>query len=80
MKKAWDIHNRPDDAKFDEPSAFQRQGTSEEIRRFSMRTGDSISGLIRPPKDGERYFALLKVNEVNFDKPENSRTKILFES
>jgi transcription termination factor Rho len=45
-----------------------------------MRTGDSISGLIRPPKDGERYFALLKVNEVNFDKPENSRTKILFEN
>ena len=36
-----------------------------QIRRFSMRTGDSISGLIRPPKDGERYFALLKVNEVN---------------
>ncbi|WP_286744975.1 transcription termination factor Rho, partial [Pseudoalteromonas sp. UBA2102] len=51
-----------------------------QIRRFSMRTGDSISGLIRPPKDGERYFALLKVNEVNFDKPENSRTKILFEN
>ncbi|PAJ72245.1 transcription termination factor Rho [Pseudoalteromonas sp. NBT06-2] len=51
-----------------------------QIRRFSMRTGDSISGLIRPPKDGERYFALLKVNEVNFDKPENSRNKILFEN
>jgi transcription termination factor Rho len=51
-----------------------------QIRRFSMRTGDSILGLIRPPKDGERYFALLKVNEVNFDKPENSRNKILFEN
>ncbi|SFD45857.1 transcription termination factor Rho [Pseudoalteromonas denitrificans] len=51
-----------------------------QIRRFSMRTGDTISGLIRPPKDGERYFALLKVNEVNFDKPENSRNKILFEN
>ena len=51
-----------------------------QIRRFSMRTGDTISGLIRPPKDGERYFALLKVNEVNFDRPENSRTKILFEN
>ena len=51
-----------------------------QIRRFSMRTGDSISGLIRPPKDGERYFALLKVNEVNFDKPENSRNKVLFEN
>jgi transcription termination factor Rho len=51
-----------------------------QIRRFSMRTGDTIQGKIRPPKDGERYFALLKVNEVNFDKPENSRNKILFEN
>ncbi len=51
-----------------------------QIRRFSMRTGDSIHGKIRPPKDSERYFALLKVNEVNFDRPENSRNKILFEN
>ncbi|WP_206486035.1 transcription termination factor Rho [Thalassotalea sp. G2M2-11] len=51
-----------------------------QIRRFSMRTGDTIAGKIRPPKDGERYFALLKVREVNFDKPENSRNKILFEN
>ena len=51
-----------------------------QIRRFSMRTGDSIHGKIRPPKDGERYFALLKVNEVNFDRPDNSRNKILFEN
>ncbi|MFC0119896.1 transcription termination factor Rho [Pseudoalteromonas xiamenensis] len=51
-----------------------------QIRRFNLRTGDTISGLIRPPKEGERYFALLKVNEVNYDKPENSRTKILFEN
>jgi len=51
-----------------------------QIRRFSMRTGDTIQGKIRPPKDGERYFALLKVSEVNFDKPENSRNKILFEN
>ncbi len=51
-----------------------------QIRRFSMRTGDTIFGKIRPPKDSERYFALLKVNEVNFDKPENSRNKILFEN
>ncbi|WP_076417535.1 transcription termination factor Rho [Colwellia sp. UCD-KL20] len=51
-----------------------------QIRRFSMRTGDSIHGKIRPPKDGERYFALLKVNEVNFDRPENTRNKILFEN
>jgi transcription termination factor Rho len=51
-----------------------------QIRRFNLRTGDTISGLIRPPKEGERYFALLKVNEVNYDRPENSRTKILFEN
>jgi len=51
-----------------------------QIRRFSMRTGDTIAGKIRPPKDGERYFALLKVREVNFDTPENSRNKILFEN
>lgn len=51
-----------------------------QIRRFSLRTGDSVFGKIRPPKEGERYFALLKVSEVNFDKPENSRTKILFEN
>src|ERR1700732_4761828 len=44
-----------------------------QIRRFNLRTGDSISGLIRPPKDGERYFALLKVGEINFDSPESSR-------
>ncbi|MDR0781339.1 MAG: transcription termination factor Rho [Pseudomonadales bacterium] len=51
-----------------------------QIRRFNLRTGDSISGKIRPPKDGERYFALLKVDEINFDKPENARTKVLFEN
>ncbi len=51
-----------------------------QIRRFNLRTGDSISGKIRPPKEGERYFALLKVNEINFDKPESSRNKILFEN
>ena len=51
-----------------------------QIRRFSLRTGDTVHGKIRPPKDGERYFALLKVNEVNFDRPENSRNKILFEN
>ena len=51
-----------------------------QVRRFNLRTGDSISGKIRPPKDGERYFALLKVDSVNFDKPENSRNKILFEN
>ena len=51
-----------------------------QIRRFNLRTGDTIAGKIRPPKDGERYFALLKVNEINFDKPDNSRQKILFEN
>ena len=51
-----------------------------QIRRFNLRTGDTISGKIRPPKEGERYFALLKVNDINFDKPENSRNKILFEN
>lgn len=51
-----------------------------QIRRFNLRTGDYIEGKIRPPKEGERYFALLKVNEINFDKPENSRNKILFEN
>ncbi len=51
-----------------------------QIRRFNLRTGDTVAGKIRPPKDGERYFALLKVNEINFDKPENARNKILFEN
>ncbi|MBE8214779.1 MAG: transcription termination factor Rho [Endozoicomonadaceae bacterium] len=51
-----------------------------QIRRFNLRTGDSISGKIRPPKDGERYFALLKVSDINFDQPEDARNKILFEN
>ncbi len=51
-----------------------------QIRRFNLRTGDSIAGKIRPPKDGERYFALLKVDTINFDRPENARNKILFEN
>ncbi|KPK59972.1 MAG: transcription termination factor Rho [Gammaproteobacteria bacterium SG8_31] len=51
-----------------------------QIRRFNLRTGDSISGLIRPPKDGERYFALLKVGEINYEAPENARNKVLFEN
>jgi len=49
-----------------------------QIRRFSLRTGDTIAGKIRPPKDGERYFALLKVQEINFDSPENAKNKVLF--
>ncbi|NRB37275.1 MAG: transcription termination factor Rho [Pseudomonadales bacterium] len=51
-----------------------------QIRRFNLRTGDTISGKIRPPKDQERYFALLKIDEINFEKPEKSRQKILFEN
>jgi transcription termination factor Rho len=51
-----------------------------QIRRFSLRTGDTISGKIRPPKDNERYFAMLKVDSINFDKPENAKNKILFEN
>ncbi len=51
-----------------------------QIRRFNLRTGDSISGLIRPPREGERYFALLKVGEINFDSPESARHKALFEN
>jgi transcription termination factor Rho len=51
-----------------------------QIRRFNLRTGDTVSGLIRPPKEGERYFALLKVGEINHDAPENARNKVLFEN
>ena len=51
-----------------------------QIRRFNLRTGDTVSGLIRPPKDGERYFALLKIGEINHDGPENARNKVLFEN
>ena len=51
-----------------------------QIRRFSMRTGDTITGKIRPPKDSERYFAMLKVDQINYDSPENTRNKIAFEN
>ncbi|MFO7461269.1 MAG: transcription termination factor Rho [Desulfatiglandales bacterium] len=51
-----------------------------QIRRFNLRTGDTISGQIRPPKDSERYFALLKVEQVNHEDPEISREKILFDN
>jgi transcription termination factor Rho len=51
-----------------------------QIRRFCLRSGDTISGKIRPPKDSERYFALLKVDEVNYDSPESAKRKILFEN
>jgi len=51
-----------------------------QIRRFSLRTGDTVSGKIRPPKEGERYFALLKVSQINFEPPENTKHKALFEN
>ncbi|OOC10481.1 MULTISPECIES: transcription termination factor Rho [Thioalkalivibrio] len=51
-----------------------------QIRRFGLRTGDTVAGKIRPPKDNERYFALLKVSEINFEPPENARHKVLFEN
>ncbi len=51
-----------------------------QIRRFNLRTGDNISGKIRPPKEQERYFALLKVDEINFELPEVAKNKILFEN
>jgi transcription termination factor Rho len=49
-----------------------------QIRRFGLRTGDTVSGKIRPPKDGERYFAMLKVESINFEAPENTKNKISF--
>lgn len=51
-----------------------------QIRRFGLRTGDTVSGKIRPPKDGERYFAMLKVDRINFDAPDNAKHKVLFEN
>ncbi|MGD8514902.1 MAG: transcription termination factor Rho [Granulosicoccaceae bacterium] len=51
-----------------------------QIRRFNLRTGDTVSGKIRPPKDSERYFALLKVSEINFEAPDKAKNKVLFEN
>lgn len=51
-----------------------------QIRRFGLRTGDIVEGQIRPPKEGERYFALLKVSQVNFESPESSKEKIIFDN
>lgn len=51
-----------------------------QIRRFGLRTGDTVSGQIRPPKEGERYFALLKVNEINFESTDSPKGKILFDN
>lgn len=51
-----------------------------QVRRFNLRTGDTVSGKIRPPKEGERYFALLQVSEINYEQPENAQNKVLFEN
>src|SRR5262249_49562885 len=51
-----------------------------QVRKFGLRTGDTVDGEIRAPKDGERYFALLKVNTINFDPPEAIRHKLVFEN
>lgn len=51
-----------------------------QIRRFALRTGDMLAGKIRPPKESERYFALLKVEEINYESPDNAKSKILFEN
>src|SRR5271163_3566396 len=51
-----------------------------QIRKFDLHTGDTVSGQIRPPKDGERYFALIKVEAVKFEPPEHAREKVFFEN
>ena len=51
-----------------------------QIRRFNLRTGDTVAGKIRPPREGERYFALLKVDHINHEPPENARNKVVFEN
>ncbi|MDP6916433.1 MAG: transcription termination factor Rho [SAR86 cluster bacterium] len=51
-----------------------------QIRRFGLRTGDTIQGKIRPPKEGERYFAILKIEEINFEKPDKAKNKVSFEN
>lgn len=62
------------------PGADDIYVSPSQIRRFGLRKGDTVSGKIRPPKEAERYFALLQVNEINFEKPEASKGKILFEN
>ena len=62
------------------PGADDIYVSPSQIRRFGLRTGDSVEGEIRAPKDQERYFALLKVDKINFDNPEKSRNKIAFDN
>src|SRR5215469_6381946 len=51
-----------------------------QIRKFDLKTGDSISGKVRPPHEGEKYFALIKIEAINFESPEETRNKILFDN
>jgi len=62
------------------PSPDDIYVSPSQIRRFSLRTGDTISGEVRPPKEGEKYFALLKVDMINYESPDASRDKILFDN
>ena len=62
------------------PGADDIYVSPSQIRRFGLRTGDTVSGQIRPPKDGERYFALLKVNHINFRTPEEHKKVVLFDN
>ncbi|MCF7916457.1 MAG: transcription termination factor Rho [Candidatus Omnitrophica bacterium] len=62
------------------PSPDDIYVSPSQIRRFSLRTGDTVSGQIRPPKDSEKYFALLKVEAVNFENPEEARNRVLFDN
>ena len=62
------------------PSPDDIYVSPSQIRKFSLRTGDTVSGQIRPPKENEKYFALLKVEAVNFEDPEVSRSRILFDN
>ncbi len=62
------------------PSPDDIYVSPSQIRRFSLRTGDTISGEVRPPKEGEKYFALLKVDSVNYEHPDAARDKILFDN
>ena len=62
------------------PGADDIYVSPSQIRRFGLRKGDSVDGQIRPPKDGERYFALLKVNHINFQSPESHKNTVLFDN
>lgn len=63
-----------------EPCPTNVYVSPSQIRRFNLRTGDTITGKIRPPKEGERYFALLKVNEINYEEPDHAKNKVPFEN